>query len=128
MKLLAAIVSVVTVLAVAIPFAPAQNPAIIGPQPPQGGKDTPITIWILSYQRKDANPLADKVFLPKQIPGALDKLKEKGAKKMQFNFKYNQLNVWMEGAKVASVEDIRAAFPGLELKPIASAQFGGEEP
>jgi hypothetical protein len=123
MKLLLAILTVIGLFLAtgAGPDAQAQNPP--GGAKVEGGKESGVTIWILSYERKDKNALADKAFLPKQIQPALDKLKDKGAKKMQFDFKYRHLNVWLEGEKVGGVEDIRAAFPGLELKPIASAHF-----
>jgi len=92
----------------------------------EGGQGAGVTIWILAYERQDAAPAADHIVLPAKVKPALEQLKAKGARRMQFNFQRRQLYVWLEGSRVATVEDIRKAFPGLTLNPIASAQFTGD--
>jgi hypothetical protein len=84
------------------------------------------TIWILSYERRDANPLADDKFLPKQVEPALAKLKDKGVKKLRFNFEEKQLAVWCEGKQELTLKDIQGAFGGLDLKLVAKAAFPDE--
>jgi hypothetical protein len=85
-----------------------------------------VTVWVLGYERRDANPLADDQFLPRMVEPALAKLKEKGVKKLQFDFKQRQLFVWAEGKQAATLDDIKAAFPVLELKVVAKAAFPEE--
>jgi hypothetical protein len=96
--------------------------AEFGEKKPAGEK-VAVTIWILSYERRDANPLSDQVFLPKAIDPALGKLKEKGARKMNFNFEHKQLAIWFEGTQYATLKDVQAALPGLDLKVVAKAGF-----
>jgi hypothetical protein len=85
-----------------------------------------VTVWVLGYERRDANALADDLFLPKTVEPALAKLKEKGVKKLQFDFKQRQLFVWAEGKQAATLDDIKAAFSVLELKVVAKAAFPEE--
>jgi hypothetical protein len=82
-----------------------------------------VTIWVLSYERRDGSPLADDLVLPKTVEPALAKLKDKGVKKIQFDFKQRQLFVWAEGKQTATLDDIKAAFSILELKVVAKAVF-----
>jgi hypothetical protein len=89
-------------------------------------KDPAVTIWILSYQRRDDNPLSDDVFLPKLIKQGLPKLKDKGARKIHFDSKQRHLDLWFEGKKAAILKDIQTAFPILELKMVAKAVFPGD--
>jgi hypothetical protein len=93
------------------------------PKKADADREAPVTILVLSYQRLDGNALADQAFLPRLIKPALAKLKDKGLKKARFNFKKRQLYLWLEGKKVATLKDIKPAFPGLELKVVAEAVF-----
>jgi hypothetical protein len=76
------------------------------------------TLWVLSYERRDLNLLADHLFLPRFVGPALAKLKDKGAVKIRFDFKERQLLVWFKGNHCVTLKDIQAAFPILELKLI----------
>jgi hypothetical protein len=86
-------------------------------------KKVAVTVWVLSYERRDANPLADDRFLPKLIEPALAKLKAKGGKKANFNFRRKQLYLWFEGKQGGTLKDIQTAFPLLGLKEVAQATF-----
>jgi hypothetical protein len=127
MKLFSAAVTLlaVIVLAGAVPVAGhAQDKS--GEVKATVGTDAPTTIWILAYEPKNKSVKPEKALISKLVRPALDKLKDKGTKKIQIDVKYQHMYVWLEGTKIASLADIRAAFPELELKPIASAQFTNE--
>jgi hypothetical protein len=93
------------------------------PKKTDADRESAVIILILSYQRLDGNILPDERFLPRLLKPALAKLKDKGLKKARFNFKKRQLYLWLEGKKVATLKDIKPAFPGLELKVVAEAVF-----
>ena len=85
-----------------------------------------VTIWVLSYERLDANPLSDEMFLPKKVSPARAKLREKGVRRIRFNFGDKQLALWFEGNEEATLQNIQAAFAGLQLKLVAKAVFSGD--
>jgi hypothetical protein len=95
-----------------------------GIQPPQArdgqkkaaGEDETVTIWILSYERLDTNLLSDEMFLPKKVAPARAKLKAKGVRRIHFNFADKQVALLFEGSQNTTLQDIQAAFPGLQLK------------
>jgi hypothetical protein len=86
-----------------------------------------VAVWVLSYERLDGNALADPQFLPKFIDPALTKLKDKGAKKVAFDFDQRQVAVWFEGKQTAALKDVQGAFPGLVLKLVAKAVFPADQ-
>jgi hypothetical protein len=105
--------------------ADAGGPARTGPDAKKAAREKApaVTVWVLRYERRDGSPLADDRVLPKFIDPALAKLREKGAKRMAFNFKQRELYLWFEGNRDVTLEDIRPAFSILELKVVAKAAF-----
>jgi hypothetical protein len=49
-------------------------------------REVPVTILILSYDRRDKSNIPDSEYLPRFIKPGLAQLKMKGAKKIKFNF------------------------------------------
>jgi hypothetical protein len=94
-----------------------------GPQ--KAASEAPaVTIWILRYERLDASPLSDEAYLPKKVAPARAKLKAKGLRRTRINFGDKQLALWFaEGNQQATLQNIQAAFPGLQLKLVAKAVF-----
>jgi hypothetical protein len=50
-----------------------------------------VTIWILSYERRDASPLSDEVYLGNKVDAAQEKLKGLGARRIRFNYAEKQV-------------------------------------
>jgi hypothetical protein len=94
-----------------------------GDEKKDAGEKVAVKIWVLSFERRDANPLADKIYLPRMIDPARAKLKATGARKISFNFEEKQLGIWFEGNQEVTLKAIQTAFPGLELKVVAKVTF-----
>jgi hypothetical protein len=88
--------------------------------------DKTVTIWIFGYERRDGSTAPDEKYLPSRGEAALGKLKDKGVKKLRFNFEDRQLAIWSEGKQELTEKDIQAGMPGVGLKMVAKAVFPDE--
>jgi hypothetical protein len=90
--------------------------AVAGVKQPDPDQGAPATILVLRYERLDANPLADDVFLPKVVEAAFAKLKGVDAKKCKLDTKQKELQIRLDPKGGAKLADLKAGFPGLSLK------------
>jgi hypothetical protein len=90
--------------------------AVAGTKTPNRDKGAPAAILVLGYERLDGSAAGDEQYLPKKVEAAVEKLKGVDAKGCKLDFKQRQLLLKLDDKGGAKLADIRAGFPGLQLK------------